>query len=64
MGLTRVPGGEGGECVVRVLRVTGTVRKAEEELVRRGRAMVALLTKGGVVDGDYPGMGGIMDEDD
>ncbi|KAL9632742.1 MAG: hypothetical protein Q9164_005126, partial [Protoblastenia rupestris] len=38
--ITRVPGekrGEGIQCVIRVVRVCGTIRKAEEEVVRRAR---------------------------
>ena len=29
--------GRGGGCVIRVVRVSGTIRKAEEEAVRRAR---------------------------
>lgn len=35
----RVPG---LKCVVRVVRVSGTIRKAEEELLRRSRKSVAM----------------------
>lgn len=32
--------GAGKSCVIRVVRVSGTIRKAEEELVRRARIEV------------------------
>ena len=58
--MTRLPGekggvggGEGGVgCVMRVVRVSGTMRKVEEEVVRRARREV------GRVRGGEVGMGG------
>ena len=37
---------EGTPCVVRVLRVSGTIRKAEEEAIRRARLLVVRVKKG------------------
>ena len=67
-------------CVMRVVRVSGTIKKAEEEAIRRAReailkaqgevggdSLAALLGKGGVADGkDSAGMGvdGSDDEDE
>ena len=45
----RVPStkkGEGQECVFRVVRVCGTIRKAEEEVVRRARADILRVRQG------------------
>lgn len=38
--MDRVPVRDGRPCVFRVVRVSGTVRKAEEEAVRRARLLV------------------------
>lgn len=39
--LPRLPGGEKLQpCVMQVVRVSGTIRKAEEEVIRRGRAAI------------------------
>jgi ribonuclease P/MRP protein subunit POP5 len=45
---------DGTPCVVRVLRVSGTIRKAEEEAVRRARLLVIRVRKGqeGLLGGD------------
>jgi ribonuclease P/MRP protein subunit POP5 len=34
-------GAKGTECVIQVIRVSGTVKKSEEELVRRGKFHIA-----------------------
>jgi ribonuclease P/MRP protein subunit POP5 len=34
-------GAKGTECVIQVVRVSGTVKKSEEELVRRGKSHIA-----------------------
>ena len=39
--------GEGGQCVIRVVRVCGTIRKAEEEVVRRAREAIGRVKEGG-----------------
>ena len=33
-------GERGGDCVIRVVRVSGTIRKSEEELIRRAKGEV------------------------
>jgi ribonuclease P/MRP protein subunit POP5 len=40
--MTSVPvkDGEGKNCVFRVVRVSGTIRKAEEEAIRRARELI------------------------
>jgi ribonuclease P/MRP protein subunit POP5 len=38
--MTRVPVKDGRNCVFRVVRVSGTIRKAQDELVRRAREMM------------------------
>ena len=38
--MTKVPVKNGRNCVFRVVRVSGTIRKAEEEAVRRAREMM------------------------
>lgn len=55
----RDAGGGGKGCVVRVVRVSGTMRKAEEEAVRRARREIVRLrgaqeegVLGGLVGGD------------
>ena len=42
------PQKSGQACVMRVVRVSGTIRKAEEELIRRGREEI-LRAKGDTV---------------
>lgn len=47
--------GEGGvECVVRVVRVSGTIRKSEEELIRRAK-MEIVRARGAEGEGDVLG---------
>lgn len=38
--MTSVPVKNGKNCVFRVVRVSGTIRKAEEEAIRRAREMI------------------------
>ena len=39
--MTKVPGGrDARNCVFRVVRVSGTIRKAQEEAVRRARELI------------------------
>lgn len=38
--MNKVPVKDGRNCVFRVVRVSGTIRKAQEELVRRARDMM------------------------
>lgn len=38
--MNTVPVKEGKKCVYRVVRVSGTIRKAEEEAIRRAREMM------------------------
>ena len=38
--MTQVPVRDGKNCVFQVVRVSGTIRKAEEEAIRRARDMV------------------------
>lgn len=38
--MNRVPVKDGRNCVFRVVRVSGTIRKAQEELVKRAREML------------------------
>jgi ribonuclease P/MRP protein subunit POP5 len=38
--MNRVPVTDGRSCVFRVVRVSGTIRKAQEELIRRSREMI------------------------
>jgi ribonuclease P/MRP protein subunit POP5 len=38
--MTSVPVKEGRNCVFRVVRVSGTIRKAEEEAIRRARELI------------------------
>lgn len=40
---------EGNECVFRVVRVSGTIRKCEEEVVRRGREEILRIKGEGEV---------------
>jgi ribonuclease P/MRP protein subunit POP5 len=52
--MNQIPIRNGKECVYRVVRVSGTVRKAEEEAIRRARAIIMRARKeasekGGVV---------------
>lgn len=38
--MNSVPVKDGRSCVFRVVRVSGTIRKAQEELIRRSREMI------------------------
>jgi ribonuclease P/MRP protein subunit POP5 len=38
--MNRVPVKDGKSCVFRVVRVSGTIRKAQEELIRRAREIM------------------------
>lgn len=38
--MTRLPIKDGKNCVFRVVRVSGTIRKAEEECIQRARELV------------------------
>jgi ribonuclease P/MRP protein subunit POP5 len=38
--MTSVPVKDGKNCVFRVVRVSGTIKKAEEEAIRRARDMI------------------------
>jgi ribonuclease P/MRP protein subunit POP5 len=38
--MTQVPVKEGRNCVFRVVRVSGTIRKAEEEAIQRARQLI------------------------
>jgi len=59
--LPRTRGGEAGpSCVIRVVRVSGTIRKAEEELLRRAKRDVVRAKL--AVDGkELPWMAGVAD---
>lgn len=66
-----VPGqGRERECVFRVIRVSGTMRKAEEEAVRRARREIVRLRGAeevnvleGIVGGGLEGRGRLGDGD-
>lgn len=64
-------------CVIQIVRVSGTIKKAEEEAIRRARAVIAraqrskgdaaAATTGGAEadqDGDLDMTNGIEDNDD
>ena len=38
--MDRVPGHDGKPCIFRVVHVSGTIRKVEEEAIRRARALI------------------------
>jgi ribonuclease P/MRP protein subunit POP5 len=38
--MTNLPGKDGKNCVFRVVRVSGTIRKAQEEAIRRARELI------------------------
>lgn len=38
--MTQIPVKDGRNCVFRVVRVSGTIRKAEEEAIRRARELI------------------------
>jgi ribonuclease P/MRP protein subunit POP5 len=45
--MDRVPVRDGRECIFRVVRVTGTIRKAEEEAIRQAKSLI-LAAKGDI----------------
>ena len=47
-------------CVFRVVRVSGTIRKVEEEAVKRARAFILRAKKGGEEDGLNTGLDAIL----
>lgn len=58
-------GKEVRECVVRIVRVSGTVRKCEEEVVRRARAVIGRLRDGVAAIGkEEDPERGYVDQDD
>lgn len=74
---TRLPKPVDQACVIQVVRVSGTIKKAEEEAIRRARAVIvraqrvkgdpAAATTGGAAvdqDGDLDMTNGIEDNDD
>ena len=67
--ITRLPRQVGTEqsCVVQVVRVSGTIRKSEEEAIRRARASIVKARRAGgegpVLMGDKFVDGGGRDED-
>lgn len=75
--VTRLPKPVDQACVIQVVRVSGTIKKAEEEAIRRARAVVvrAQRAKAGTAsaavngteiddDGDLNMADGIEDKDD
>lgn len=38
--MSRVPGRDGKSCVFRVVHVSGTIRKAEEDAIRRAKQLI------------------------
>jgi ribonuclease P/MRP protein subunit POP5 len=66
--LTSIPLGKGKndgkvDCVIRVVRVSGTVRKAEEEAIRRAREMMRRAREAGIEGSDL-GLGKEFDGED
>lgn len=70
---TRLPKPIDQACVIQVVRVSGTIKKAEEEAIRRARAVIvrAQRAKSGAAagaeldeDGDLDMTNGIEDKDD
>lgn len=70
---TRLPKPLDVACVVQVVRVSGTIRKAEEEAVRRARGVIGRVRRAekgeedegeGEGDGDLSMVDGIEDRDD
>ena len=51
--MTQVPGvKEGKNCVFRVVRVSGTIRKAQEEAIRRARELILTAQREQIEKGD------------
>lgn len=44
--ITQLPGGKAEKCVVQVVRVSGTIKKVEEEAVRLARRSIAKAQRG------------------
>lgn len=44
--MDHVPVNDGRPCVFRVVRVSGTIRKAEEEAIRQARALILAAKDG------------------
>ncbi|MCJ1282928.1 hypothetical protein MMC26_002254 [Xylographa opegraphella] len=57
-------GGDARPCVIRVVRVSGTVRKAEEEAVRRARGDILRARRGEVGGGGLEGWFGVVVDED
>ena len=55
--------GQPRACAIQVVRVSGTIRKAEEEAVRRARGAI-LRAKGGSGEGSVEGLLGILGKDE
>ena len=54
--MTELPMGKKGEekgCVMRVVRVSGTIRKVEEECMKRGREGIERVGEGAILDGIF-----------
>ncbi|ERF71603.1 hypothetical protein EPUS_00592 [Endocarpon pusillum Z07020] len=65
--VTELPGAtkgptEGERCVFRVVRVSGTIKKAEEEAVRRARRMISAIQGDGENTGTLQAVFGAEDE--
>lgn len=58
--MTSVPVRDGKKCVFRVVRVSGTIRKAEEEAIHRARELIlkAMRDSGDSGDSTLDGMFG------
>jgi ribonuclease P/MRP protein subunit POP5 len=50
--MTSVPVKDGKNCVFRVVRVSGTIKKAEEEAIRRAREMILIAMREAGDQGD------------
>lgn len=48
--MDRVPAKDGRPCIFRVVRVSGTIRKAEEEAIRQAKQLI-LAAKEGAITG-------------
>lgn len=52
--MDHVPVKDGRSCIFRVVRVSGTIRKAEEEAIRRARALVLAAKDGSTLSAFLP----------
>lgn len=52
--MDHVPVKDGRPCMFRVVRVSGTIRKAEEEAIRQARALVLAAKEGTQLSGFLP----------